>query len=49
MAYIYNTQAEAEAASNIMYLEIDPNGTTEMLYGWFINEDGKYQLGTGEE
>lgn len=42
--YIYDTQAEAEAASNQLYLALNPSGTTERLWGWFINEQGQYQL-----
>ncbi|WP_186266886.1 hypothetical protein [Burkholderia gladioli] len=42
--YVYASQAEAEAASNALYLAANPNGTTELLWGWFINADGKYEL-----
>lgn len=42
--YIYATQAEAEAASNALYLAQNPAGTTELLYGWVINAAGQYQL-----
>lgn len=42
--YVYDTAEEAQAASNQMYLALNPEGTTELLWGWIINSDGKYQL-----
>lgn len=42
--YIYDTQEEAETASNQLFLALNPDGTTERLYGWMITQDGKYQL-----
>jgi len=41
---IFDTQAEAEAASNQMFRELHPEGTTELLYGWERTEEGKYRL-----
>lgn len=41
---IYDTQAEAEAASNQMFLQLYPDSTTELLYGWERLEDGRFRL-----
>ena len=42
--YTYATEAEAEAASNQLFLAVNPSGTTERLWGWFVNNQGQYQL-----
>jgi hypothetical protein len=42
--YTYATEAEAAAASNALYLAVDPGGTTELLWGWTV-VDGQYVLG----
>lgn len=46
---IYETIAEAEAASNAMYLEMKPEGTTEMLYGWIAVEGGYELVGVKDQ
>lgn len=42
--YIYDTQAEAEAASTALYQVLNPSAPPAMLYGWEVNPQGKYQL-----
>jgi len=42
--YVYATAAEANAASNALFLDANPSGTTELLWGWIINAQGQYQL-----
>jgi hypothetical protein len=42
--YTYATEAEANAASNQLFLAVNPDGTAELLWGWFINDQGQYQL-----
>jgi hypothetical protein len=42
--YTYATEAEANAASNALFLAANPTGTTELLFGWSTNADGLYQL-----
>lgn len=42
--YTYATGAAANVASNQLYLSVNPQGTTELLWGWTLNEQGQYQL-----
>jgi hypothetical protein len=42
--YTYATADEANAASNALFLAVNPSGTTELLFGWFLNAQGQYQL-----
>ena len=41
--YAFDTKAAAEAASNEMFKLKNPDGTTELLYGYLV-VDGKYVL-----
>jgi hypothetical protein len=41
--YTFDTKAAAEQASNEMFKLKNPEGTTELLYGYII-ENGKYVL-----
>lgn len=43
MKVAFETKEAAEAASNAMFLLKNPEGTTELLYG-FMLEDGQYVL-----
>ena len=45
---IYKTAKEAEEASNKMYLQLNPEGTTELLYGW-VEVEGGYKLSGASE
>jgi hypothetical protein len=44
MNNLYKTQQEAEKASNSLFLEKNPEGTTELLYGWILTAKGEFQL-----
>ncbi len=41
--YNFDTAEQAEAAANAMYKVWNPEGTTEMLYG-YLEVDGKFVL-----
>ncbi len=44
MITIFDTEEEAAIESNRLFLEKFPEGTTERLYGWSLNSDGKYEF-----
>jgi len=47
--YNYATEDEANAASNQLFLAVNPDGTTELLWGWYVDTNGNYQLAVPED